>query len=132
MSTNVDPKLNSRTTAQLDRLANIQLEASKQDMVINQMYAQIKAEENKNGELRVHHKLKNDNVKREKPVSNVPKKGLFSVENWLSKIDDSLSDELKEKIKPKKLNIKKVMSIVDHLTKASQKGHYIKIPNKKK
>ena len=128
MSTNVDPKLNSRTAAQLDRLANIQLEASKQDMVINQMYAQIKGEENKNEELKAHLKPKKDKVNREKPVPNVPRKGLFSVENWLSKIDDSLPDELKEKIKPKKLNIKKVTSIVDRLTKAPQKGQLRRDP----
>lgn len=128
MSTNIDPKLNSKTAAQLDRLANIQIEASKQDMIINEMYAKVKQEKAKSEELKSHLKPKKDKVKREKPVPNVPRQGLFSVENWLSKLDDNLPDELKNKIMPKKINVKKTNALVDRLTKQPEKGQVRKDP----
>lgn len=119
VSTNVDQNLNSRTAAQLDRLANIQIESSKQDMMINQMYSKIKEDEKqKKEELKSNIKPKKDKVERKIPVPNVPKSGLFSVENWLSKIDGGDPEKLKNKIAKKtKLNIQKVNDVVDRLSK---------------
>ena len=77
---NVEQNLNSRTAAQLDRLANIQIESSKQDMVINSIYENIQEQKKLDEELRKKKPIK-DKVKREVPVPNVPKKGLFSVDH---------------------------------------------------
>ena len=122
MSTNVDQKLNSKTAAQLDRLANIQVEASKQDMIINEMYTKIKEQEKIDNELKTHIKPKKDKVKRQKPVPNVPKNGLFSVENWLSKIDGEDPEVIKERLnEEKKLKAKKVSKAVERLSKPQEK-----------
>lgn len=122
-STSVNHKVNSRTAAQLDRLTNICIEASKQDMIINEMYANVKAEKKKNEELITHLKPKKDNVIREKPVPNVPKAGLFSVDNWISKIEETDPKVLKDNISSnKKLNVEKVSAIVDRLVNPSTKN----------
>lgn len=123
MSTNVDQKLNSRTAAQLDKLANIQVEASKQDMIINEMYTKIKEQEKIDNELKTHLKPKKDKVKRQKPVPNVPKNGLFSVENWLSKIEGEDPEVIKERLNvDKKIKAKKVINAVERLSKPQEKS----------
>jgi hypothetical protein len=87
MSTNVDQKLNSRTAAQIERLANIQIEASKQDMIINEMYTKIKEKEKIDDQLKANLKPKKDPVKREVPKPSITKNGLYSVDNWLGQIN---------------------------------------------
>jgi len=122
VSTNVDQKLNSRTAAQIDRLANIQIESSKQDMIINEMYANIKEKEKINQELKSNLKPKKDTVVRKAPVPNVPKSGLFSVDNWLGQIngEDPIKAAEKNK-KTKKANAKKINQAVERLSQPQQK-----------
>lgn len=120
MPMSVDQKLNSKTAAQLDRLANIQIEASKQDMIINEMYTQVKHEQKQTEELKNHIKPKKDKVKREAPVPNVPRSGLFSVDNWLSQINEADPEKKKQNKATKKLNVKKVNEAVERLSKPSE------------
>ena len=109
---------------------DIWIEASKQDMIINEMYGKVKAEKKQSEELKTHLKPKKDQVKREKPVPNVTKVGLFSVDNWISKIEGTDPEILKNKItKDKKLNIEKVSAVVDRLIKPSIKNKARKDPN---
>ena len=97
----IDQDLNSKTAAQLDRLANIQVEASKQDMLINEVYEHIQEQKKLDEELKNISKPIKDKVKREKPVTNIPKSGLFSVESWLSQIGGTESEKLKKNEKSK-------------------------------
>jgi hypothetical protein len=123
VSTNLDQTLNSRAAAQLDKLANIHIESSKQDMVINEMYTQIKYEEEKKKEdLKSHLKTKKDKAERKKPVPNVPKKGLFSMDDWLSQIDGGDPEKLKDNIAKKtKVNARKINAAVERLSKPAKK-----------
>ncbi|CAI2387043.1 unnamed protein product [Moneuplotes crassus] len=115
-SPNSKGHLNSRTAAQLDRLANINLEASKQDMVIDKMYAEIQEKKKIDQEGQKQKKVIKDKVKREKPTPNVPKTGLYSVNNWITQIEETDPEKLKKNITQKKAGAKKVTQTVERLT----------------
>lgn len=81
-ATKYNPNLNSRTAAQLDRLTNICLEASKQDMIMNELYTQLKP----NSPPKTLKPTKPTKSSKPAKSSKAPgsKSALSTVSSWLS------------------------------------------------